>query len=282
MVECQQSLQPNYSAFNDFSHQQVFSDITTQGFLQSESLFSTQNYPSHQSSLQIPHKETPRATSLTPRYVINKATRNDKNKIFLSYISDHKDKSYDSSIESDANPYKQSSPKLPAKRLLSKKPLTKSRSKVPQKLMKKINKEQRKQQRLRMSLAERNIKLNFGTGFLGFIQFLIKFNSLSCQSSKLSRYQEIFKYLQDNYKNLRSFQGWQEIWNHPMYGSQIRKLSILFFRKSFAYVYLKQSKIKKNYLDLYVSKINSFYYGAMKPSKFTSFNFRNFDQGYAE
>ena len=43
------------------------------------------------------------------------------------------------------------------------------RNKVNIKIQKKINKEQRKQQRLKLSLAERNIKLNFGTGFLGFI-----------------------------------------------------------------------------------------------------------------
>ena len=45
-------------------------------------------------------------------------------------------------------------------------------------------------------------------------------------------------------------------------------------------IYLKQSKIKKNYLELYVSKIKSFYYGDKYPAKFTLFNFRNFDKNY--
>lgn len=79
---------------------------------------------------------------------------------------------------------------------------------------------------------------------------------------------------------MRSFKGWYEIWTDQKYGKSIRKLSKLFFGKSFAYSYVLNSKIKGQYWVFYYKKIKKFYEGAVNPKKFNPFKFKEGEDGF--
>lgn len=123
------------------------------------------------------------------------------------------------------------------------------------------------------SLALRNIKMNFGTGLLQFIEFKKSMANLEEEFEFEVKMDQLAIWVLKNHQNFRSFEGWREMWEDQDYGNSLREVSLEFFGNSFAESYVLNSKIKSHYQDAYVKKILKFFCGASKPSIFTSYYF---------
>lgn len=123
------------------------------------------------------------------------------------------------------------------------------------------------------SLALRNIKMNFGTGLLQFIDFKKSMYSLEQNIEGEQKMDQLGIWVLKNHQNFRSFEGWREMWENPEFGSMLREISLEFFGNTFAESYVLNSKIKAHYQEAYIKKILKFFCGASKPSIFTSYYF---------
>lgn len=118
------------------------------------------------------------------------------------------------------------------------------------------------------SLANRNLKLNMGTGLIQFIDFKRSIAKFKRNLIKYRKYDEILQHIVIENFNFRSFLGWKSMWNDQKYGNIIKKLSQQFFGETFVYSYIFFSKIKPEYKNLYYSKIESFRKGSINPEMF--------------
>lgn len=123
------------------------------------------------------------------------------------------------------------------------------------------------------SLALRNIKMNFGTGLLQFIEFKKTMAGLEGNKEVEEKMDQLGIWVLKFHQNFRSFEGWAEMWDDAEYGKDLREVSLEFFGNSFSESYVLNSKIKSHYQKAYVKKIMKFYCGAMKPSIFSSYYF---------
>lgn len=70
-------------------------------------------------------------------------------------------------------------------------------------------------------------------------------------------------------KTFLSFEGWKILLSDPENGRQLAKISKLFFKKRFAYDYISNSKINKEYLSEHLKMIKKFRIASEKPYLFT-------------
>lgn len=127
------------------------------------------------------------------------------------------------------------------------------------------------------SLANRNLKLNMGTGFLQYLDFKRMMALRQKNLSKHHKYNSLLQYIINQNFNFRSFLGWKSMWKDKIYGEAIKKLSQNFFGETFVYSYILFSKIKAEYKSLYYSKIESFRKGSIDPETFGPYTYNHVD-----
>lgn len=120
-------------------------------------------------------------------------------------------------------------------------------------------------------LAVRNIKLNFGTALVQFAEFRAKKERKNLKRSE--EMEELVEWLKTEQHNFRSFDGWRYMWKHQEFGSRLRKMSKMFFSKTYVKTYVLFSRVTEKYKPLYRSKIEKFLNGARNPDSFTPHNF---------
>ena len=125
------------------------------------------------------------------------------------------------------------------------------------------------------SLANRNLKLNMGTGLIQFIDFKRSLAKFKRNSNKFKKYNDILQHLVEQNFNFRSFLGWKSMWNDKKHGRTFKKLSHTFFGETFVYSYIFFSKIKLEYKNLYYSKIESFRRGSINPESFGPYSYNH-------
>ena len=141
-------------------------------------------------------------------------------------------------------------------------------NKLKRKISSFVKKKNHKKKNVFKSLANRNLKLNMGTGLIQFIDFKRSLAKFKKNSIKYKRYNDILEYIVTQNFNFRSFLGWKSMWNDRKYGETFKKLSQKFFGDTFVYSYIFFSKIKLEYKNLYYSKIESFRKGSINPETF--------------
>jgi len=125
------------------------------------------------------------------------------------------------------------------------------------------------------SLANRNLKLNMGTGFLQFIDFKRTMAKNKRKFQNYNKYNNILQHIVTQNFNFRSFLGWKSMWKDKIYGEIIKKISQKFFGETFVYSYIFFSKIKPEYKNLYYSKIESFWKGSINPETFGPYTYNH-------
>lgn len=117
------------------------------------------------------------------------------------------------------------------------------------------------------SLANRNLKLNLGTGLIQFLEFKRQRANSKNDKKNAGVIQKILDFVLEKQNLLSSFEGWRDILMNREMGKDIRKLCKSFFGKSFARTYVQFAKIKKEYKPVYYKKIECFKEGAKNPMK---------------
>ena len=128
------------------------------------------------------------------------------------------------------------------------------------------------------SLANRNLKLNMGTGLLQFIDFKRTMARIQRKTHQYNKFNNILNYIVAQNFNFRSFLGWKSMWKDKNYGERIKKISQKFFGETFVYSYIFFSKIKSEYKNLYYSKIESFRKGSISPDTFGPYTYNHSSQ----
>lgn len=117
------------------------------------------------------------------------------------------------------------------------------------------------------SLANRNLKLNFGTGLLQYLEFK-KDMALWKNDNKTQRfYEKIIEFILGKQSQFVSFSGWRSLLRDKTFGKELRKICRRFFGKSFVQTYIQFAKIKQEYKETYVKKVECFLEGAKNPGK---------------
>ena len=121
------------------------------------------------------------------------------------------------------------------------------------------------------NLAIRNIKGNFGTAIIHFVEFLKEISLQKNNKKKIREFSELHHWILPQQKNLRTFLGWRNLLTHSSLGKKMQRICNNFFGNSFAESYVLNSKIKKEYKVLYFDKISKFLEGSKHPKNFFSF-----------
>jgi hypothetical protein len=122
-------------------------------------------------------------------------------------------------------------------------------------------------------LAIRNIKLNFGTGLIQFIDFKKERAAIEGNKKRARLFSKIIDWLRIEQGNFRSFDGWRDLYKDPLNGKHLRIMACVFFGKNYAKNYVNCARIRPEYKLFYRKKIKSFLQGAKNPDKFTPSNF---------
>lgn len=126
------------------------------------------------------------------------------------------------------------------------------------------------------SLANRNLKSNFGTGFIQFLEFKKDLLVFQRKEAKAKEVDEILGFLRSKINAFISFDGWKEVLLDKEFGKRVRRFAKEFFGKSFARTYVQFGKIKEEYKGVYYEKIKCFYEGAKNPEKLNPANYNRF------
>lgn len=108
------------------------------------------------------------------------------------------------------------------------------------------------------SLSERNLKLNFGTGLVQFLEFKKDLEDWRKNEEKAGKLKKLIEFLLKNQKQFISFAGWKALMKDETYGLDLRRACRLFFGKSFAQSYISFSKVKEEYKGIYRRKASFF------------------------
>lgn len=108
------------------------------------------------------------------------------------------------------------------------------------------------------SLSERNLKLNFGTGLIQFLEFKKDLEEWKKNEEKAGKLKRLIAFLLKNAKQFISFAGWKALMKDETYGEDLRRACRLFFGKSFAQSYISFSKVKEEYKGIYRRKASFF------------------------
>ena len=108
------------------------------------------------------------------------------------------------------------------------------------------------------SLSERNLKLNFGTGLVQFLEFKKDLEDWKKNEEKAGKLKKLIEFLLKNAKQFISFAGWKALMKDETYGQDLRRACRLFFGKSFAQSYISFSKVKEEYKGIYRRKASFF------------------------
>lgn len=114
------------------------------------------------------------------------------------------------------------------------------------------------------SLANRNLKLNFGTGLLQYLQFKKSRTKEDRKEARL-QYQKIIDFLMSQQVSMISFAGWRNLFKDSEMGPLLRKAARRFFGKSFVRTYIEFAKVKQEYKKVYHSKVEFFRKGSKRP-----------------
>ena len=125
------------------------------------------------------------------------------------------------------------------------------------------------------NLTFRNIKTNFGTGIVQYVEFLREMSILEKNFENQQKYREFGEWCNRNQQNFRSYEGWKIAWRDQKYGKTLRKICLDFFGNSIAKSYVLTSKIRIEYRDHYIDKVHKFFCGAAKPRLFSSPYFKS-------
>ena len=126
------------------------------------------------------------------------------------------------------------------------------------------------------SLANRNLKLNFGTGFIQFLEFKRDLADFKNNKKEAQIYKKILDLLFSKSGSFVSFAGWRDILKNKQYGKEIRRMARQFFGKSFARTYVQFAKITDEYKPTYFQKIKCFFQGSKNPESLTPDNYNKY------
>ena len=126
------------------------------------------------------------------------------------------------------------------------------------------------------SLANRNLKSNFGTGFVQFLEFKKELADFKKNEKEADLYDYLLNFLRARQTSLVSFAGWRDLLTDQENGKMMRKMAKEFFGKSFAKTYVQFGKIKEEYKSIYYQKIKCFFEGSKFPEKLNPANYNKY------
>lgn len=126
------------------------------------------------------------------------------------------------------------------------------------------------------SLANRNLKSNFGTGFIQFLEFKKDLAEGKKNKKDVAFYENLLNFVRSKVNCFVSFSGWKELFKDKIHGFSLKKQAKEFFGKSFARTYVQFGKIKEEYKPIYYQKIKCFYEGCKNPELLTPSNYNKY------
>lgn len=126
------------------------------------------------------------------------------------------------------------------------------------------------------SLANRNLKSNFGTGFIQFLEFKKDLAEGKKRKKDVSFYENLLNFVRSKVNCFVSFSGWKELFRDKTHGLSLKKQAKEFFGKSFARTYVQFGKIKEEYKPIYYQKIKCFYEGCKNPELLNPANYNKY------
>lgn len=115
------------------------------------------------------------------------------------------------------------------------------------------------------SLAVRNLKSNFGTGLIQFLEFQRDLAEFKKDEKETQICRRLLNFLRSRLNSFVSFDGWKDLLKDKEYGKALRKKAKEFFGKSFARTYVQFGKIREEYKPIYHRKIKCFFEGCKNP-----------------
>jgi len=124
------------------------------------------------------------------------------------------------------------------------------------------------------SLAVRNLKSNFGTGLVQFLEFRKDLAEFQKDEKEIVLCKKLLNFLRSRQNSFVSFAGWKDVLKDKEFGRMLRKKAQEFFGKSFARTYVQFGKIREEYKPVYYRKIKCFFEGCKNPELLnpTTFN----------
>ena len=115
------------------------------------------------------------------------------------------------------------------------------------------------------SLAVRNLKSNFGTGLIQFLEFQRDLAEFKKDEKEAQICKKLLNFLRSRLNSFVSFDGWKDLLKDKEYGKAMRRKAKEFFGKSFARTYVQFGKIREEYKPIYHRKIKCFFEGCKNP-----------------
>lgn len=126
------------------------------------------------------------------------------------------------------------------------------------------------------SKAVRNIKSNFGTGLIQFLEFRKELAEFQKQDAEALTCRKLLGFLRSRASAFVSFAGWKDVLTDELHGKALRRKAREFFGKSFARTYVQFGKIREEYKPVYYRKIRCFFEGAKNPHALNPASFNKY------